>query len=68
MTIDIEELRENLKEECYAAYFVEGFGAALVEASDLDDASPEELAEMAQENGVDLSKYSIGLSRYRVSE
>lgn len=67
MTIDIEEL-DNLKEECYATYFVGGFGAALVEASVLDDASPEELVEMVQENGVDLSKYSIGLSRYRVSE
>ena len=60
MTIDIEKLREDLEEECYAAYFAGGFGAALAEASDFEDASPEELVEAARENGFDLNEYSIG--------
>ncbi len=57
MTIDISKLREDLKEECYGAYFGGGFGGALMEASDIEKASPEEIIEKAQEQGVDLRKY-----------
>ena len=40
MTIDIEKLRKDLKQECYGAFFVSGFGGALMESFDLDRASP----------------------------
>lgn len=56
MSIDIEKLRETLKQECYGAFFGGGFGGALVESSDLERASPEELVELALEKGIDLSK------------
>ncbi len=59
MTIDIEKLREDLKEECYGAYFGGGFGAALMESFDIEEASPEEIIRIARENGIDLRKYSI---------
>ncbi len=57
MTIDIDKLREDLKEECYGAFFVGGLGGALMEASDIEKASPEKILEIAQEQGVDLKKY-----------
>lgn len=57
MTIDIEKLRENLKQECYGAYFGGGFGGALLESFDIEKASPEELIAIAQRNGFDLSDY-----------
>lgn len=43
MSIDYEALREDLKQELYGAAFGGGFGGALMEAGDVDNASPEEL-------------------------
>ena len=57
MVIDIEQLREDMKEDCYGAYFAGGFGAALVESFDVDRASPEELIEIAKRKGIDLRRY-----------
>jgi len=57
MTIDIEALREDMKQECYGAFFGGSFGGALMESFDIDRASPEELASIAQSNGFDLSDY-----------
>ena len=59
MTIDIEKLREDLKQECYGAFFVGGFGGALMEAFDLDRASPEELVGIAGKKGIDLRDYQV---------
>ena len=57
MTIDIDKLREDLKKESYGAFFGGGFGGALMEAFDIETASPEKIVEMAQEQGMDLRKY-----------
>ena len=57
MTIDIDKLREELKQECYGAYFCGGFGGALIESLDIERDSPEELIKIAQEKGLDLSRY-----------
>lgn len=59
MTIDIEKLREDLKEECLGAFYGGGFGGALMESFDIEDASPEELVDMARENGIDLRRYKV---------
>lgn len=59
MTIDIERLRSDLKEEQMGAFFGGGFGAALIESFDVDRASPEKLVEIAQRQGVDLKNYQI---------
>ena len=59
MNIDIEELREDMKRECYGAFFGGGFGGALIEAFDIDTASPEELVKMAQQSGIDLRHYEL---------
>ena len=58
MKINIEKLREDMKQESYGAYFCGGFGGALLESFDVEQASPEKLVEMAQRKmGIDLSDY-----------
>ena len=59
-TIDIERLREDLRSDVLGAYIGGGFGGALMEAFDIDNATPEELLQMAQDNGVDLRRYVVG--------
>ena len=60
VTIDIQRLREDLRSEDLGAYFGGSFGGALMEAFDIDSATPEELVEIAQDKGVDLQNYIIG--------
>ena len=59
MVIDVDKLREDMRSECLGAAFGGGFGGALVEAYDVEKASPEELVEMAVRLGMDLSKYEV---------
>ena len=57
MKIDIDKLRKKLKQECYGAAFIGGYGGALAQSHDVDKASPEELVNMAVRKGIDLSAY-----------
>ena len=59
MTIDIEKLREDMKEDSLGGFYGGGFGGALMESFDIENASAEELVEMAQENGIDLRRYRV---------
>lgn len=59
MTIDIEKLREDLKQECYGAYFGGGFGGAMISSFDIEKASPDKLVEIARQMGINLCKYAI---------
>ena len=61
VTIDIEELRKDLIEDCYGAYYGGGFGGALIESFELEKARPDKLIEIAQRRGIDLRKYTGGL-------
>lgn len=47
VTIAIESLIEDLRSENLSAYFWGGFGGALMEAFDLDSATPEEIVMIA---------------------
>ena len=58
-TIDVEKLRNDMKKECYGAYFVGGYGGALIESFDIDRATPEKLIEKAKKQGFDLRKYGV---------
>ena len=60
VTIDVERLRDDLREEDLGAYFGGGFGGALMEVFDIESATPEELVQMAQERGFDLRNYILG--------
>ena len=55
ITIDIDRLRDDIREECFGG----GFGAALMESFDLDVVTDEELVEMAQSMGIDLRRYQV---------
>ena len=59
MTIDVDALREAVREECSAAFFGGGIGPALLEAFDAERASPQELIDMAQRWGIDPLRYRI---------
>ena len=59
MLIDVDALREAIKNECYVAAFGGGFGAALMESFDVDSASPQELVAMAQRWGIDVSRFEV---------
>ena len=59
MMIDVDKLREHMLNECYGAAFGGGFGGALVEAMDVENASPEKLVELAQQQGIDLRRYEV---------
>ena len=60
VTIDIQRLREDLRSEDLGAYLGGGFGGALMEAFDIDSATPEELVQFAQDRGVELQEYIVG--------
>lgn len=59
MIIDIDELRKDLINDSYGAFFGGGFGGALIESFDLQNASDEEIIRIAQNKGVDLSNYEV---------
>ena len=57
MAIDYDKLREDLRDDSFAAYFGGGIGPAILDAFDAEDASDEELEEMARRQGFNLAKY-----------
>lgn len=59
ITIDVDRLRDAIREECFGAYFGGGYGAALIESFDVDRATPEQLVKMAQSQGIDLRRYQV---------
>lgn len=59
ITIDVERLRNDMREECMGAYFGGGFGAALMDSFDVDRATPEQLVQKAYDQGIDLRKYQV---------
>lgn len=59
ITIDIDRLRDDIREEFLGAYFGGGYGAALMESFDVDDATLEELVEVAKSLGIDLRRYQV---------
>lgn len=60
MIIEIDRLKRDLKDACYAAYFGGGVGSALMESFEIEKASPEELVRLAKELGLDIRKYVVG--------
>ncbi len=52
MMIDIEKIRTDMEQDCLGAYFGGGFGGALMEMTEIEQASEEEVLEMAKRKGV----------------
>lgn len=59
MIIDVDKLRKDMLDNCYGAFLVADLGGALVESIEIEKATPEELIEMAQRQGIDLSRYEV---------
>lgn len=56
MLIDIDRLREYLRDYCGTAAYG-GFPAALLDLADIDALNDRELCEKAEELGVDLRRF-----------
>ena len=65
--IDINKLKQDLKNYYEAAYFTLGYGAALMDSFDLNNLSDEEIISKAAENSVDLEQYIINNSNKKLS-
>ena len=59
ITIDIDKLRQYMLDNSYGAFFIGDFGGALAEAADIENASDEELVEMAKMQGIDLRRFEV---------
>lgn len=55
--IDIDQLRKDLENFFQAGYFAGGFGAALIDLSEVERASDSEVVQIAINNGFDIRKY-----------
>lgn len=56
--IDVDELRRDMEEE-YVAAMYSGFPMAIMDITEVERLSDQELIELAQENGVDLRPYIV---------
>lgn len=65
--IDINKLKQDLKDYYEAAYFTLGYGAALMDSIDIDKLSDEELINKAIDNGINLENYIINNSNKKLS-
>ena len=59
MTIDLDALRDALERECCGAFYGGGFGGAMVQMTEVQNASPEALIALAEEMGLDLRQFEI---------
>ena len=57
--IDIDRLRKDLEDYYMSGFVVTGFGAAFKEATDVKNASDDEIIEMAQKASFELRKYIV---------
>ena len=65
--IDINKLKQDLKDYYEAAYFTLGYGAALMDSFDLDNLSDEEIISKAIDNGLNIENYIINNSNKKLS-
>lgn len=65
--IDINKLKQDLKDYYEAAYFTLGYGAALMDSFVLDNLSDEEIINKAIDNGLNIENYIINNSNKKLS-
>ena len=63
MEIDIERLRQDLIEHLEGAFFVGGFGAAMLDMEKVKTASDEEVIRIARQNGFRIEDYKISYKK-----
>lgn len=65
--IDINKLKQDLKEYYESAYFILGYGAALMQSFDIDNLSDEEIINKAIDNGLNIENYIVNNSNKKLS-
>lgn len=65
--IDINKLKQDLKDYYEAAYFTLGYGAALMDSFGLDNLWDEEIINKAIDNGLNIENYIINNSNKKLS-
>ena len=65
--IDINKLKQDLKDYYEVAYFTLGYGAALMDSFDIDNLSDEEIINKAIENGLNIENYIVNNSNKKLS-
>ena len=65
--IDINKLKQDLKDYYESAYFTLGYGAALMDSFDLDNLSDEEIISKAIDNGLNIENYIVNNSNKKLS-
>lgn len=65
--IDINKLKQDLKDYYEAAYFTLGYGAALMDSFELDNLSDEEIINKAIDNGLNIENYIVNNSNKKLS-
>lgn len=65
--IDINKLKQDLKDYYEAAYFTLGYGAALMDSYDLDNLSDEEIINKAIDNVLNIENYIVNNSNKKLS-
>ena len=63
MEIDIERSRQDLIEHLEGAFFVGGFGAAMLDMEKVKTASDEEVIRIARQNGFRIEDYKISYKK-----
>jgi hypothetical protein len=65
-SIDYDRLRSDLMDYLQGAYFVGGFGAALIELSEVESCSDQKLVQIASRYGFNIENYiTYGFGRTR---
>lgn len=65
--IDINKLKQDLKDYYEAAYFTLGYGVALMDSFDLDNLLDEEIINKAIDNGLNIENYIVNNSNKKLS-
>lgn len=65
--IDINKLKQDLKDYYESAYFTLGYGAALMDSFEIDNLSDEEIINKAIENGLNIENYIVNISNKKLS-
>ena len=55
--IDVDKLRHDMEDDSLGGFLVGGFGGSLMEASDIQRSSDDDVIEMAKRKNINIDKY-----------
>ena len=63
-TLDLERLKRDMLNDCYGAFYGGGFGGAMYSSFQIERAEGQQLVDMAERMGYDLTPYIIEITSY----